>query len=76
MERMCEKFPRITQAIAELGMLMTSVCTAVRMLMIVQGYRLPEGETSIHDILNQLEARLAMEETNGKHPRYGIPTRN
>lgn len=75
MERMSERFPCITQAIGELGMLMTSLCIAVQTLMVVQGYGELKGKT-MYDILNQLEDRLAMEGANDKHPRYGIPTRN
>lgn len=75
MEKMSERFPFVTQAVAELGLLMVSLCSTMRTLMAVYGYGELSGETII-DILEELEHKLSMEKPNGKHPRHGIPTRN
>lgn len=75
MEKMSERFPFVTQAVAELGLLMVSLCSTMQTLMAVHGYGEFSGETII-DILEELEHKLSMEKPNGKHPRHGIPTRN
>lgn len=76
MERMCERFPNITQATAELGMLMVSLCTVIRTIMLIYNYEIPKDGRCVASALDEIEHKLSMERPNGKHPRHGIPTRN